>query len=150
MDSIDKKVLRMLMRNGRVTWAALGAHAGLSAVAAAQRVRRLERDGVLRAYAALVEPDAVGAGLLAFVTVRFSDPTRRARFLQRVKALPWVQECHHTTGDMDYLLKIRCGGTKDLERLISEELKDRCKATETRTSIVLATAKETVEVGLPG
>jgi Lrp/AsnC family leucine-responsive transcriptional regulator len=51
---------------------------------------------------------------------------------------------------MDYLLKIRCAGTKALERLISVELKDRCKVTETRTSIVLTSAKETVELGLGG
>lgn len=136
------------MREGRVTWAALGDLAGLSAAAAAQRVRRLEEAGVVRGYAALVDPDAVGAGLLAFVSVRFADPSRRARFVSRVRSLPWVQECHHVTGDMDYLLKVRCAGTRELERLISVELKDRCRASETRTSIVLASAKETIEVEL--
>lgn len=148
MDSIDKKIMRQLMRDGRATWAALGDLTGLSAAAAAQRVRRLEEDGVIRGYAALVDPDAVGVGLLAYVSVRFAAPGPRAAFLKRVRSLPWVQECHHVTGEMDYLLKIRCAGTKALERLISVELKDRCKAAETRTSIVLATAKETVEVGL--
>jgi Lrp/AsnC family leucine-responsive transcriptional regulator len=138
------------MREGRATWATLGSHAGLSPAATAQRVRRLEEEGVIRGFAALLAPDAVGADLLAFVSVRFADPTRRSRFVARVASLPWVQECHHITGDMDYLLKVRCGGTRELERLISVELKDRCKATETRTSIALATAKESVEVGLEG
>ena len=148
MDSIDKKILTRLMREGRASWAALGKATGLSPAAAAQRVRRLERDGVIRGFATLLDADAVGAGLLAFVAVRFSDPAPRTRFLKRVRSLPWIQECHHVTGEMDYLLKIRCAGTKALERLISVELKDRCRVTETRTSIVLTSVKETVGLGL--
>ncbi len=149
MDSIDKKILRLLMSEGRITWAALGEASGLSAAAVAQRVRRLEQAGVIRGYAALADADAVGAGLLAYVAVRFADPARRARFLTHVRRLPWVLECHHVTGEMDYLLKIRCAGTKELERLITVELKDRCKVAESRTSIVLASPKETVALPLP-
>jgi Lrp/AsnC family leucine-responsive transcriptional regulator len=148
MDSIDKTILRELMQNGRATWAALGETTGLSAAALAQRVRRLEREGVIRGYAALVEPDAVDAGLLAFVAVRFADPAHRQRFLKRVAQLPWIQECHHITGEMDYLLKIRCRGTKALEQLITVELKDRCKVAESRTSIVLASSKETTALSV--
>jgi Lrp/AsnC family leucine-responsive transcriptional regulator len=150
MDSIDKKILTRLMREGRASWADLGKATGLSPAAAAQRVRRLERDGVIRGFAALLDADAVGADLLAFVAVRFAEPAPRTRFLKRVRSLPWIQECHHVTGEMDYLLKIRCEGTKALERLISVELKDRCRVTETRTSIVLTSAKETVQLGLSG
>jgi len=146
MDSIDKSILRALMRDGRATWAALAEVTGLSAAAVAQRVKRLEEAGVVLRYAAIVEPDAVDAGLLAYVAVRFANPKHRAAFLKLVSKLPWVQECHHTAGEMDYLLKVRCRGTKELERLISVELKDRCKVTESRTSIVLASSKETTEL----
>jgi Lrp/AsnC family leucine-responsive transcriptional regulator len=148
MDSIDKTILRRLMRDGRVTWAALGEETGLSAAAVAQRVRRLETAGAIRGYAALVDPDAVDVGLLAFVAVRFADPARRQRFLTHVRKLPWIQECHHITGEMDYLLKVRCRGTRELERLITVELKDRCKVAESRTSIVLTSAKETAELAV--
>jgi Lrp/AsnC family leucine-responsive transcriptional regulator len=148
MDSIDKSILRRLMRDGRVTWDALAKAAGLSPAAVAQRVKRLEREGVIVSYAARVVPDTVGAGLLAFVQVRFADPARRKAFLARVAKLPWIQECHHVTGEMDYLLKIRCRGTAELERMITVELKDRCKVAETRTSIVLASAKESTELAL--
>lgn len=148
MDSIDKQILRALMREGRATWAALADVTGLSAAAVAQRVKRLEQAGVIRGYAALVDPDEVGAGLLAYVAVRFADPKHRAAFLKAVTTLPWVQECHHTAGEMDYLLKVRCRGTKELERLITVELKDRCKVTESRTSVVLASSKETTELSV--
>jgi Lrp/AsnC family leucine-responsive transcriptional regulator len=146
MDSIDKAILRRLMREGRISWERLGTAVGLSPAAVAQRVKRLERDGVIAGYATRLDPDAVGAALLAFVQVRFTDPARRKRFLARVAKLPWVQECHHVTGEMDYLLKIRCRGTAELERLITVELKERCKVAETRTSIVLASAKESSEL----
>ena len=148
MDSIDKAILRRLMRDARVTWEQLGKAVGLSPAAVAQRVKRLERDGAIAGYAARVSPDAADAGLLAFVQVRFSDPARRKTFLARVAKLPWIQECHHITGEMDYLLKIRCRGTTELERLITVELKDRCKVSETRTSIVLASTKESTELAL--
>lgn len=146
MDSIDKAILRALMRDGRATWAALAELTGLSAAAVAQRVKRLEAAGVILRYAAVVDADAVEAGLLAYVAVRFADPKHRAAFLKLVRRLPWVQECHHTAGEMDYLLKVRCRGTKELERLITVELKDKCKVTESRTSIVLASSKETTEL----
>ena len=146
MDSIDKSILRALMRDGRVTWAALAEVTGLSAAAVAQRVKRLEEAGVITRYAAIVDADSVDAGLLAYVAVRFANPKHRAAFLKLVSTLAWVQECHHTAGEMDYLLKVRCRGTKELERLISVELKDKCKVTESRTSIVLASSKETTEL----
>ena len=149
MDSIDVTLLRALMRDGRITWAALAKRAGLSPAALAQRVRRLERRGVIAGYEARVDPDAVGAGLLAFVTVRIASPKARARFATRVRALPWIQECHHVTGDADYLLKVGCAGTRDLERLISVELKDRCGVTESRTSVALDTVKETIALPIP-
>lgn len=149
IDKTDTAILTELMRDGRATWAALGEQTGLSPAALAQRVRKLERDGVITGYAAILDPDAAGAGLLAFVSVRFYDQAKRDRFLVLIKTMPWVQECHHVTGEMEYLLKVRCSGTRALERLITDELMGRCKVAETRTSIVLATAKETTAIALP-
>lgn len=149
IDKIDTAILQELMRDGRATWAALGETTGLSPAALAQRVRKLERDGVITSYAAILDPDAVGSGLLAFVSVRFYDQAKRDRFLVLIKTMPWVQECHHVTGEMEYLMKVRCSGTRALERLITDELMGKCKVAETRTIIVLATAKETTAIALP-
>lgn len=148
IDETDKTILEELMRDGRATWAALGELTGLSPAALAQRVRKLERDGVISGYAAILDPEAAGAGLLAFVSVRFYDQSKRDRFLVLIKTMPWVQECHHVTGEMEYLLKVRCSGTRALERLITDELMGKCKVAETRTSIVLATAKETTALAV--
>ncbi|MBX7118414.1 MAG: Lrp/AsnC family transcriptional regulator [Gemmatimonadaceae bacterium] len=146
LDATDRTIIERLMHDGRATWAALGELTDLSPAALAQRVRRLEREGVIQGYAARIDPVAVDASLLAFVLIRFSDPARRERFLTRVDAFPWLQECHHVTGEMDYLLKVRCASVAELEHIITGELRDTCKVTESRTSIVLMTRKETTAV----
>jgi Lrp/AsnC family leucine-responsive transcriptional regulator len=149
MDALDHKVISTLFRDGRISWADLAARIGLSAPATADRVRRLEERGVIRGYTALVDPEAVGQGLTAFVGVTLERPQHRETFLTVLAQVPQVQECHHTAGDDDYLLKIRCSGTRELERLVSEEIKNLPGIVRTRTTIVLSTVKETAAVPLP-
>jgi Lrp/AsnC family leucine-responsive transcriptional regulator len=117
--------------------------------AAADRVRKLEESGVIRGYAALVDPEAVGASLTAFVAVTLDRPEHRKGFLKKVAKLAEIQECHHIAGDDDYLLKVRCRGPRDLDRVISEELKSVPGVGRTRSTIVLSTAKETPVLPLP-
>jgi Lrp/AsnC family leucine-responsive transcriptional regulator len=131
------------MRDGRMTWAELAGHLGLSAPASADHVRRLEERGVIRGYAALVDAEAVGCDLTAFIAVTLERPAHRGGFLQRVRELPEIQECHHTAGDDDYLLKVRCANTRELERIVSEGIKGVEGIARTRTTVVLSTSKET-------
>jgi Lrp/AsnC family leucine-responsive transcriptional regulator len=143
LDEVDSKVIQHLMTQGRITWAELAGMLELSAPATADRVRRLEERQVIKGYTAQVEPEAIGFHLTAFVAVTLERPSDRAGFLQKIEDLPEVQECHHVTGDDDYLLKVRCRNTKDLERLLSEEIKGLSGILKTRTTIVLSTVKET-------
>lgn len=143
LNEIDFKVLQYLMAQGRITWSELAGLLELSAPATADRVRRLEDRQVIQGYTALLNPEAVGLNLTAFVAVTLERPEHRAAFLELVQALPEIQECHHVTGDDDYLLKVRCRHTKDLERLISDRLKGLLGILRTRTTIVLSTLKET-------
>jgi Lrp/AsnC family transcriptional regulator, leucine-responsive regulatory protein len=149
LGTLDSKVVRLLMQNGRATWAELAQQLGLSAPAAADRVHRLEERGVIRGYAALVDAEAAGYPLAAFVAVALDRPDRRPAFLKRIAAIPEVAECHHVAGDDDYLLKVRCRGTRDLDRLLLESLKS-IPGVRTRTTIVLGTAKETVVIPVAG
>lgn len=149
VESIDLKALRHLMGRGRATWAELATILGLSAPAAAERVRRLEDRGVIKGYAALVNPEAVGTGLTSFIAVTLERPEHRAAFLDRLQSLPEVQECHHIAGEGDYLLKVRCAGTRDLERVIIDQLKVIPGVVQTRTTVVLFTHKETPVLPLP-
>jgi Lrp/AsnC family leucine-responsive transcriptional regulator len=149
MDALDHKLVATLSEEGRISWSDLAARVGLSAPATADRVRRLEERGVIRGYTALVNPDAVGQGLTAFVAVTLDRPQHRQSFLELLEQLPQVLECHHTAGEDDYLLKIRCSGTRELERLVSEKIKNLKGIARTRTTIVLSTVKETSAVPLP-
>jgi Lrp/AsnC family leucine-responsive transcriptional regulator len=148
MDSLDRKALAFLMKNGRASWADLGQHLGLSAPSAADRVRKLEQSGVIRGYAPLLGAESLGYPLVAFVSVTLGGHRNRSAFLRAIDKLEEVSECHHVAGDDDYLLKVRCRGTRDLDRLLARELKDRIGVAKTRTTIVLSTAKETVRVPL--
>jgi Lrp/AsnC family leucine-responsive transcriptional regulator len=143
-DAIDTKAMRHLMQDGRASWADLGTALGLSAPAAAERVRKLEDRGVIRGYAALPDADAAGFPVLAFGYVTLVSQNARAAFLKAVRAHALIQECHHVAGDDDFLLKVRCRGMRDLDPLLSDELKGRLGVARTRTTIVLGTVKETV------
>lgn len=146
MDALDRKAINQLMANARTTWAELGGLLGLSAPAAAERVHKLEEAGVIKGYAALVNPELVGCGLGALIHVTLDGPGAREGFLRLVAGLPAVQECHHVAGDGDYVLKVRCADTRELEQLISEKIKAVPGVGRTRTAVILSTVKETPQL----
>src|SRR5512140_3151414 len=149
MDAIDRRLIIRLQHAGRETWAKLGETLGLTGPAVAERVRRLQQRGILKGFAAHVNPDAVGVMVTAFVGVSLERPALRDAFLKRVSAIPEVQECHDVTGDDDFLLKSRCRSPLDLDRVVSEELKGTPGVVRARTTIVLRTTKETTFVPIP-
>ncbi len=143
LNSIDSKLIHHLMSNARATWSELGTLLKLSAPAAADRVRRLEEKGVIKGYFAAVDPEAAGCGMAALISVSLSTSDARAHFLSSIQGFPEVLECHHVAGDEDYILKVRCRTTRDLERLISHDLKSIVGVSRTRTTVILSTIKET-------
>jgi Lrp/AsnC family leucine-responsive transcriptional regulator len=132
------------MVQGRATWAELAADMGLSAPAAAERVRKLEQQMIIKGYAALVDPAAAGYPLTAFISVTLDRPKHRAAFMIAVTGMAEIVECFHIAGDGDYLLKVRCRGTADLDQLLTSRIKGIPGIAQTRTTIVLSTLKETV------
>jgi Lrp/AsnC family transcriptional regulator, leucine-responsive regulatory protein len=141
---LDSKLLKRLMEQGRATWAELASDLGLSAPAVAERVRKLEERGLIRGYAAIPDPARLGYGLTAFVAVTLERPKHREKFIRALTAMPEVAECHHIAGDFDYLLKVRCRGTADLDDLLSNRIKELPGIARTRTTIALGTIKESV------
>jgi Lrp/AsnC family transcriptional regulator, leucine-responsive regulatory protein len=148
MDANDTKTIARLQEQGRESWASLGSLLGVTGPAAAERVRKLEERGVIRGYAATIDPAAVGIGITAFVAVTLDRPRHRQAFLDRVAALAEVQECHHVAGDDDFLLKVRCIDAEHLDHVLSNELKGVDGVARTRTTIVLRTVKETTALPL--
>lgn len=118
----------------------LGKATGLSTSAAHQRVRRLEQRGVIRGYAAVVDPDALGLPLTAFISVKPIDPAAPDDAPERLADLDEVEACHSVAGDESYILKVRVGAPGDLESLLA---KIRAAANvSTRTTVVLSTPYE--------
>jgi Lrp/AsnC family leucine-responsive transcriptional regulator len=146
MDTFDKQALRILMRRGRSTWAELAEKLQMSAPAAAERVRKLEEQEIIHGYSAVVNAGKIGLGLTAFIAVTLDNQQARDKFLKKIHQLPEVLECHHVAGDYDFLLKVKCRGTRDLERLLTEDLKAKGHPCKTHTTIVLASHKETMEL----
>jgi Lrp/AsnC family leucine-responsive transcriptional regulator len=143
-DSLDIKILALLTDQGRMTWSELAHRLGLSPPAAADRVKRLEEQGLITGYTARLNAERLGLDLAAFIAVTLDHPRHRQGFLEVVQSNVAILECHHITGADDYLLKVRCRNTRTLETLISEELKAIQGVLKTRTLIVLSTVKETL------
>jgi Lrp/AsnC family transcriptional regulator, leucine-responsive regulatory protein len=151
VDDLDYKALGLLMERGRAPWTELGEALELSAPAAAERVRKLEEQSVILGFRAIASAEALGYPLLAFVHVTLGNRGRRETFLKGIVKHPQVVECHHIAGDDDYLLKVRCRGTADLEQFLTVALKDRFDIERARTTIALTTVKETTSLPLgPG
>lgn len=149
LDTVDYKVLSALMNEGRITWAELGDLLKLSPPAAADRVRRLEEKGIIKGYAALLNPEQINCEVTAFIGITLNHPDYRAQFLDQLLQLPSIQECHHVAGEDDYLIKVRCFRMSDLESLISDFIKKIPGVGKTKTTIVLSTIKETPNLPLP-
>lgn len=143
MDEFDKKILAHIQVNGRASYAAIGAAAGLSVSAVNERLKKLEKQGAITGWRAEIDPVAVGCEVLAFVYVMIERPEHEAAFLELVRDEPAIQECHHVTGDWSYLLKVRAASLKSLEDLLVRRIKALPGIPRSQTSIVLSSAKET-------
>ena len=136
MDAIDDAILGILATNGRASFAAIGEEVGLSPHGAADRVRRLERDGVITGYAARIDPAGVGRSLDAFIDVRLLPTTDSEEFEQRVSRLDSVREVAFLTGRFDFQLRVACRDADDLNDTV-RAVRREAGAAGTETRIVL-------------
>jgi Lrp/AsnC family leucine-responsive transcriptional regulator len=144
MDGIDKKILRTLSRQGRLTNAELAEAVGLSPSPCWTRVKRLEQAGVIKGYAALLDQAALGLPDTVFIEVMMErhDEEHLCRFEAAVQEIPEILECHLVTGEYDYVIKAAVGGTAGYERLLREKLYRLPGVRHTRTSFALRCLKQ--------
>jgi Lrp/AsnC family leucine-responsive transcriptional regulator len=143
VDGIDIRLVSLLQGSGRISQNELAQAVGLSAPAVAERIRKLEDRGVIRGYAAILDPRALGLDVTAFVSVVINGSKYYPIFAQHVEERPEVLECHSVTGLGSHLLKVRTDSTSSLERLLAE-IQAWPGVQNTTTSVVLSTAKESV------
>jgi Lrp/AsnC family leucine-responsive transcriptional regulator len=139
-DPTDRVLVRALLADGRATFTALAAQTGLSVSAAQARVRRLDARGVLRGYTALVDPEAAGLPLTAFVAITPLDPAARDDAPERLAALDAVEACHSVAGEASCLPKVRVASARDLEGLL-RQIRSTA-GVRTRSTVVLQTFYE--------
>jgi Lrp/AsnC family leucine-responsive transcriptional regulator len=140
VEEIDRKILSLLCRDGRVSFTDLSRETGLSVSATHQRVRRLERRGVIKGYAAVIDPADAGLPLTAFVSIKPFDPAAPDDTPERLAHLTAIEACHSVAGDENYILKVRVASPADLENLLQEIR--TAGSVSTRTTIVLSTPYE--------
>lgn len=142
LDAIDRRILSLLQDNAKMSQAEVAKEVGLTAPSVNERIRKLERAGYIRAYVAILDERKLGHDITAFVEIFVEHPKFEKAFIESASALDEVLECHHITGEFSLLLKVRVTDMTAFRRLLIEKLNTLRGVRQTRTVMVLATAKE--------
>ena len=150
LDALDVAILRELQVDGRLSNLDLARRIGLSPPATHTRVRRLEHAGVIARYVAMLDTEAAGFDLVCYVQVGLRGHGRAEveRFREVIREVPEVQECHHVTGEYDYLLRVALRNRRELERFVVERLSPLPGIARIQTSLVLREVKRSTELPL--
>ena len=148
LDSIDLRIVRELQADGRISFTDLAPKVGLTTSPCLERVRRLERAGVIKGYTAILEPRALDAGLLVFIelSLTYTSPDIFQEFKRAIQKLPQVLECHLVSGDFDYLLKARIPDMNAYRELLGELLRHLPGVRNSKTLVVMEEVKETTAI----
>src|SRR5690606_18752502 len=151
LDRIDRHILRILQQEGRISFTELGERVGLSTTPCTERVRRLERDGVISGYHARLNPQHLGASLLVFVQISLAYKSGDIfeEFRRAALRLPNVLECHLMSGDFDYLIKARISEMASYRKLLGSSLLTLPHVRESKSYIVMEEVKETLALEVP-
>ncbi len=143
LDRVDRRILGVLQEDGRISAVELAERIGLSPTATGERLRRLQKDGVILGFSALLDPHRVGLGLLVFVEVSLDKTTPDVfeRFADAVRRAPEVLECHMVAGGFDYLVKTRISDMAAYRRFLGDVLLALPGVRETRTYAVMEEVK---------
>ena len=148
LDELDKKILKTLQKEGRLSNKDLAEKINLTTTPTLERVRRLEREGVIEGYSARLNPELVNKGFSAFVTVTLSvhQLNLMHEFTEAVKAIPEILACYNTTGEGDFLLHIVAKDVKDYEQFMRTKLTTLPDIQRLHTNIVLGVIKKETNI----
>ncbi len=143
-DDIDRRILRELTRDGRISNLALAEKVGLSPSACLRRVAALERDGVIRGYRVVLSPERTGVVFVAYVTVGLNLHTKSAQaaFETAMQAAPEVRECHNITGSVEYLLRIEAADLAAYKHFHTEVLGTLPQVNAITSYVVMGSPKD--------
>lgn len=148
MDTLDKtdlQILRTLQRNAKLTTKELADAVHLTPTPVFERQKRLERNGYIKKYIAVLDPERLGKGLLVFCKVKLKQINREIAddFTHRIQRIPEVTECYNTSGTYDYLLKIRAADMQEYQQFILNKLGIIETVASLESTFVMSEVKQT-------
>lgn len=146
IDDISLKILKILQKKARIPNVEVARQVGMAPSAVLERIRKLEKMGIIDGYEVRLNPERFGKSQVAFIHVRTDGKGQERSLLKSLAALPQVQEIHYVSGEDSYLLKVRETDTKALGRLVREHIAPLNGVVSTRTTIVMTTFKETARI----
>jgi DNA-binding Lrp family transcriptional regulator len=151
LDATDKKILQILQANSNITNAQLAKEIGLSPAPTLERVNKLETSGVIRSYHAVIDPGSVGLGVSTFVmaTLKGHNKDNIDKFIQAIKRINEIVECHHVTGSADFILKIVCVDIAAYQQLMLERVSNIDVVDSLQSTVILSTFKDSKSLPIP-
>jgi Lrp/AsnC family leucine-responsive transcriptional regulator len=148
IDDKDRKILNLLQQNARMPNVDIARALKMAPSVVFERLKKLERNGVIQSYEVRLNPTMLEKGMLAFISVRTDEHVGGMETAKRLAKIPEVQEVHHISGEDCYLVKVRVADTQDLSRVMREHFGKIKSIRSTRTTIVFETVKETIALAL--
>ncbi len=150
LDRTDRQILEILQADGRISNVALARKVNLTPTPCLERVKRMEREGYIRGYTALLNPHMVGAGLLVFVEISLlrNSPGAFREFRREAKKLTGILECHLVSGNFDYLIKARVKDMYEYRELLGEKILALPEVADSRSYVVMEEIKESTLIPL--
>lgn len=144
IDQIDRRILTELAANGRLTVTELAERVGISKTPCHNRMRRLEAQGIILGYRAVIDPERLGLGHVAFVEVKLNDTKAAAldAFNAAARRMPEIEECHMIAGGFDYLLKVRTASIAAYRRVLGEKISGLPHVAHTSTYVAMEVVKD--------
>ncbi|GAA3508245.1 Lrp/AsnC family transcriptional regulator [Aquimarina addita] len=148
LDDIDLKLLEILQKNGKLTTKEIAGQVNLSHTPVYERIRRLEKNGVIKKYIALVDAEKVGKSLTVFCNITLKEHTKEIgnKFVKDITSLHKVTECYNISGDFDFLLKIVVENMKDYQNFVINELGSIKNIGSAHSTFVMGIIKNTYSV----
>lgn len=148
IDSIDKQILSILQQDAQITNVELARKIGISPPAMLERVKRLEKNGIIKRYVAIVDPLKLSKGIFALVSVSLSAHQLSSidQFTRQIKKLDEVLECYHVAGEEDFILKIVVSSIEEYEKFILSKLTKIKGVSKVNTKFVLSTVKYNTKI----
>ena len=148
IDKKDRRILDLLQKNARITNFDISKEINLAPSATLIRVRRLEKEGVIRSYSAKLDESLFDYGSLSFIWIKTTNPAKDNELVDKLLTVPEVLEIHEVSGDFNYLIKARTTDTQDLSRLIKEEIGFVENVSSVNSVMTLRTYKESTKIPL--